>query len=98
MVHEAVHTRVLLQSLERFFQPSCGIWLVEHINQKTRIETHRAAPLVVKVVDSAGKPVSGVSVSIDQKASDYQFASAFHFKTLLGKQEYRDHVLNLFSA
>lgn len=67
-----------------------------------RIETLRKGDVTVTVVDAAGRPVPGASVSIVQTKSAFQFGSALQMSRIAGDSAtnriYRQKVLELFNA
>ncbi|PAW77904.1 MAG: hypothetical protein B9S32_09910 [Verrucomicrobia bacterium Tous-C9LFEB] len=66
-----------------------------------RIAELRQAPLIVQIVDAAGKPVSGATVDVRMKRHAFRFGSAVDLQFFSGNapdnQRYRQFVLDHFN-
>ncbi len=69
-----------------------------------RIEQHRKAPLTVRVVDAAGKPLAGATVAIRMTRHGFPFGSVYNPSRIVGSnashpdsQIYRDKYVELFN-
>lgn len=66
-----------------------------------RIERHRKGPLLVRVVDSKGRPVAGADVSVRQKGHEFLFGCNLYMFGRLGssrdEERYRSRFASLFN-
>lgn len=67
-----------------------------------RIERIRKGDFAVRVLDAAGRPLSGATVRIEQRKAAFQFGSALQFERLVkdtpDNRRYRQKALELFNA
>ena len=67
-----------------------------------RIERIRKGDLAVHVIDSAGQPVPGATVSVEMKQHHFEFGTAVPFSLLMGNgpenERYRKALFSIFNA
>lgn len=72
------------------------------IEAAKRIEKYRKTDLTVRVIDAAGEPVAGATVSIEQQSHAFPFGTAVNARLLLKQnpdsEAYRNRIVELFNT
>lgn len=79
--------------------PNPDTWRAE---AEARIEAIRKGPLEIRVVDSAGRPIEGAQVKVEQKRHAFRFGTAAVARWINGQDEdarqYREHLTRVFNT